>query len=84
MPCRRAWSRLYVGTGLSSGVAPSDLVGALAGESGISGKSIGAIEILEHSSLVEVQEELVDKVIAAMRGRMIKGKTVSVRRFVER
>jgi ATP-dependent RNA helicase DeaD len=76
--------RLYVGTGLSSGITPSDLVGALAGESGISGKSIGAIEILEHSSLVEVQEELADKVIAAMRGRMIKGKTVSVRRFVER
>jgi ATP-dependent RNA helicase DeaD len=77
-------ARLYFGAGRSSGIEPADLVGAIAGESGISGKKIGAIEIMEHSSLAELPAELVDDVLKAMRSSLLKGQKVTIRRFVER
>ena len=77
-------ARIYVGAGLSAGIRPKDLVGAIAGESGLSGKSIGAVEIEEHFSLVEVPAENIDDVLLTLRGTLIKGKKVALRRFVER
>jgi ATP-dependent RNA helicase DeaD len=55
-------------------------MGAIAGEARISGRDIGAIEIADKFSLVEVPEGSADGVIAAMRGVTIKGKKVTVRR----
>jgi ATP-dependent RNA helicase DeaD len=59
---------------------PADLVGAIANEADIEAKNIGAIEIADRYSLVELPEELVDQVIAALRGTTIKGKRQTVRR----
>jgi ATP-dependent RNA helicase DeaD len=59
---------------------PQDLVGAIAGESQLRGKDIGAIEIADRFSLVEVPESAADEVIAALRGTTIKGKKATVRR----
>src|SRR5690606_27854468 len=36
-------ARLYIGAGRNAGIRPQDLVGAIAGEAGISGRAIGAI-----------------------------------------
>jgi ATP-dependent RNA helicase DeaD len=72
--------RLYVGAGRKAGIRPADLVGAIAGEAGISGRAIGAIEIADRFSLVEVPEELAGTVIEAMSGALLKGKKVKVRR----
>ncbi len=77
-------ARIYVGAGRASGMRPQDLVGAIAGESGISGKSIGAIEIEDRFSLVELPAEAIEEVLLAMRNSLIKGQKVTVRRFVER
>ncbi|HVF14188.1 MAG TPA: DbpA RNA binding domain-containing protein, partial [Acidimicrobiales bacterium] len=73
-------TRLFVGAGRTSGIRPQDLVGAIAGESGLSGRDIGAIEIADRFSLVEVPEASADEVIAAMRAGSIKGKRTTVRR----
>lgn len=73
-------TRLYVSAGRNAGVRPGDLVGAIANESGLSGRDIGAIEIADRFSLVEVPERSVDGVLAAMRGTTIKGKKVTFRR----
>ena len=73
-------TRIYIGAGRSSGIRPKDLVGAIANEAGISGSSIGAIEIADRFALVEVAEDAADYVIKAMRGTTIKGKKVTVRR----
>jgi len=73
-------TRLFVGTGRAAGVRPQDLVGAIAGESGLSGRDIGAIEIADRFSLVEVPESAADEVIAALRGATIKGRRAMVRR----
>ncbi|GLU45737.1 DEAD/DEAH box helicase [Nocardiopsis ansamitocini] len=73
-------TRLFVGIGRSSRVRPQDLVGAIAGESGLSGRDIGAIEIADRFSLVEVPEASAEDVIEALRGSTVKGKKTVVRR----
>ncbi|MDP9396344.1 MAG: DbpA RNA binding domain-containing protein, partial [Actinomycetota bacterium] len=73
-------TRLFVGLGRSAGVRPQDLVGAIAGESPLSGRDIGAIEITERFSLVEVPRAAADDVIAALRSSTIKGRKATVRR----
>ena len=73
-------TRLFVGTGRSAGVRPQDLVGAITGESYLSGRDIGAIEIADRFSLVEVPESAADDVVAALRRTSIKGRSATVRR----
>jgi len=73
-------TRLYVGAGRAAGIRPGDLVGAIAGESSVTGREIGAIEIADRFSLVEVPEGKADEVIGALKGTTIKGKRPNVRR----
>jgi ATP-dependent RNA helicase DeaD len=73
-------TRLFVGAGRSAGIRPQDLVGAIAGESQLGGRDIGAIEIADHFSLVEVPESAADEVISALRRSTIKGRKATVRR----
>ena len=73
-------TRLFVAAGRRAGVRPGDLVGAIAGESGLTGREIGAIEIADAFSLVEVPEERADEVIAALRATKIRGLKPAVRR----
>ncbi len=72
--------RLFVGAGRRAGLRPGDLVGAITGEVGIQSRSIGAIEINDGFSLVEVPERLADDVIDALRATKIRGLKVTVRR----
>lgn len=71
--------RLYIGIGRSAGVRPQDLVGAITNEAGVAGRAVGAIEIFDHHSVVEVAEEVAPNVLAALRGTTIKGKRPPVR-----
>ena len=79
-PAAEGTTRLFVGTGRAAGVRPQDLVGAITGESYLSGRDIGAIEIADRFSLVEVPESAADDVIAALRQASIKGRRATVRR----
>jgi ATP-dependent RNA helicase DeaD len=78
------FGRIYVGAGRLAGLRPQDLVGAIAGESGLEGRRIGAIEIADKYSVVELPEEAVEDVVRAMRKASIRGKKVVVRRFVDK
>ncbi|MFC7385695.1 DEAD/DEAH box helicase [Sphaerisporangium rhizosphaerae] len=73
-------TRVFIGAGRSAGVRPQDLVGAIANESRLSGRDIGAIEIADRFSLVEVPDQSVEDVISSLRQTTIKGKKVTVRR----
>lgn len=73
-------TRLFVGLGRRGGVRPQDLVGAIANESSLRGRQIGAIEIADSFSLVEVPESAAQEVITALRGSTVKGRKVTVRR----
>ena len=72
--------RLYVGAGRKAGIRPQDLVGAIANETTVSGRQIGAIEITDNFSLVDVPEGAAEEVMAALRATRVKGKKVQVRR----
>jgi ATP-dependent RNA helicase DeaD len=73
-------TRLYVSLGREAGLRPQDLVGAITGETRLSGRDIGAIEISGRFSLVDVPEDTVDEVIESLRGTKIRGRRATVRR----
>jgi ATP-dependent RNA helicase DeaD len=73
-------ARVYVGLGRMAHVRPGDLVGAIAGETSLSGKQIGAIEITQKFSLVEVPRDAVEEVIAALNQTTVKGRRPNARR----
>ncbi|MEV4456187.1 DEAD/DEAH box helicase [Microbispora sp. NPDC049633] len=75
-----AMSRVFVGAGRSAGVRPQDIVGAITGETRVSGREIGAIEIADRFTLVEIPDGAVDEVVSALRRTTIKGKKPIVRR----
>jgi ATP-dependent RNA helicase DeaD len=79
-PPAGSMTRLFIGAGRIAGIRPQDVVGAIAGESSLGGRDIGAIEIADRFTLVEVPEAAADEVIAALRGATIKGKKPMVRR----
>ena len=73
-------TRLFVGVGHSAGIRPQDLVGAITGETDLTGADIGAIQITHRFSLVEVPEDRADAVIAGLRGTHLKGRRPTIRR----
>lgn len=77
-PAPVTWARLFVGLGSRDDIGPGDLVGALAGEANIPGSRIGKIEIRDSFSIVEVQADVADKVIQAVNGTTMKGRSVRV------
>jgi ATP-dependent RNA helicase DeaD len=75
-----AWVRLVVGGGREAGMRPGDLVGAITNEAGVGGGAVGAIQIADKFSLVDVAAPVADGVIAALRGATIRGRRLSVDR----
>jgi ATP-dependent RNA helicase DeaD len=73
-------ARLFIGVGRDAGIRPGDLVGAITGETGLTGREIGAIEIHQRFALVEVPEPAAEEVVQALRATMIKGRKATVRR----
>ncbi len=76
-------TRLFIGAGRSAGIRPQDIVGAIAGETRLGGRDIGAIEIADRFTLVEVPIGAADEVVTALRASTIKGKKATIRRANE-
>jgi ATP-dependent RNA helicase DeaD len=75
--------RVYVGAGRAAGIRPGDLVGAIANEAGVPSRMIGAIEVEDRFSLVDVQEAAARQIIEALGRTRIKGQKVAVRLFTD-
>jgi len=71
--------RLFINAGRSSGVRPADIVGAIANETGLPGKLIGAIDIYDDYALVDIPAEHQPQVLASMAGATIRGRDAAVR-----
>lgn len=69
-------TRLFVNIGKSQNVRPGDILGAIAGESGMAGSLIGSIDMFDNYTFVDVPEECADIVLKAMRHAKIRGKNV--------
>ena len=72
-------TRLKIKLGKNQGIRPGDIVGAITGETGLVGRQIGAIEIHDAFSLVDVPHALAAKVIEVMGGCQIKGHPVFIK-----
>ena len=72
--------RIFINIGKKDKVRANDIVGALAGESGIPGKAIGAIDIFENFSFVDVPKQHVKDIITGMKNKKLKGTKVNIER----
>jgi ATP-dependent RNA helicase DeaD len=55
-------------------------VGAITNEAGVTGDSIGAIQIADAFSLVDVESRQADAIVGALQGATIRGRRLPVRR----
>jgi ATP-dependent RNA helicase DeaD len=74
----RGMTRLFLNVGQKDGVRPSDIVGAIANEAQIPGKAIGQIEIKDTYAFVEIPNDFVTRVVAALGRARIRGREVRV------
>ncbi len=79
-PPRENTVRIFVSLGRSAGLRPGDLVGAIANEAGVPGRVIGAIDIRDKVSFVDVAAEHASKILERMGRVTIRGRTAA---FVE-
>jgi ATP-dependent RNA helicase DeaD len=71
-------TRLFLNLGNKDRIRPNDIVGAIAGETGVPGKSIGGIDIFDNFSFVDVPQKDAEHVIKVMKNNTIKGKSVNM------
>lgn len=70
--------RLFINIGKNQKIRPGDILGAIAGEAGISGDLVGAIDMYDKYTFVEVPREYGKEVLKAMSKAKIKGKTINI------
>ena len=68
--------RLFINIGKDQNIKPGDILGAVAGESGIPGRLIGSIDMYDKYTFVEVPEDCAEEVLECMRNVKIRGKNV--------
>jgi ATP-dependent RNA helicase DeaD len=69
-------ARLFLNVGRNEGVRPADVVGAIAGEAGIPGRTIGAIDLYDTYAFVEVPQEVAKRVVDALNRASLRGHPV--------
>jgi ATP-dependent RNA helicase DeaD len=72
--------RLMLNVGREQGIKPGDVVGAIAGEAGIPGRAIGAIDIRRNETYVDVKEMHVERVLRQMKRSSLRGKAIILKR----
>ncbi|HLJ69074.1 MAG TPA: DEAD/DEAH box helicase [Chloroflexota bacterium] len=70
--------RLFIRIGRRQGVSARDLVGAIANEARIAGRDIGAVDIYDNFSFVDVPRQDARRVVEALERSTIRGRRVSV------
>lgn len=71
--------RLFINIGKKDKIKPSNILGAIAGESGMPGKLIGAIDMMDNYTFVDVPAIHAEKVLKAMNDNvLIKGRRVNM------
>ena len=69
-------ARLFLNVGKDQKIKPGDVLGAIAGESGISGRMIGSIDMYDKYTFVEVPEDCAQEVLHCMKNVKIRGKNI--------
>ncbi len=72
-------TRLFMNVGAEMGVVAGDVVGAILGETGLPGKTVGTVDIRERHLFVDVDAEHSHGIIAKMNRARIKGHKLKVK-----
>ncbi len=72
--------RYRISVGYAHGVSPKHIVGAIANEAGIESRFIGAIEIQDDSSTVDLPTGMPDEVFSQLQNTRILGQPIRLRR----
>jgi len=72
--------RLYLNIGKANRIMAKDVVGAIAGETGVPGKLIGAIDIFDEFTFVDIPREYAHTVLDGMKNKKVKGNKVNVQK----
>jgi ATP-dependent RNA helicase DeaD len=78
-PSEAGMVRLFINAGRQEGIRPSDVVGAIANEADIPGKTIGAIDIYDDFTFVDVPGRYADQVLKNLSGATIRNREINVR-----
>lgn len=70
--------RLFINAGKKDNISPRHIVGAIAGETGLSGRLIGAIDVYNNFTFVEVPGESGQEVLQIMKDNYIKGNKINI------
>jgi ATP-dependent RNA helicase DeaD len=70
--------RLLIDSGRRHGVRPADIVGAIANEAGVPGQAIGAIDIDDYFSTVELSQQYQAQVLKRMARAMIRNRPLRI------
>jgi ATP-dependent RNA helicase DeaD len=73
------YTKIYINGGTKDRIGPSDLVGAIANEAGISREQIGKVDLRETHALVEIANDVAGKVARAITGVTVKGRRLAAR-----
>ncbi len=73
-----AMTKLYINVGRRHKVAAKDILGAIAGETGLPGKIVGKIDIRDKFALIEIPTDYAHEVMTMMKDRYIKGNKVLI------
>jgi ATP-dependent RNA helicase DeaD len=72
-------TRLFMNIGSEAGVAPIDVVNAIAGETGLPGKVVGKVDIRDRHLFVDVATDHANAIISKLNRADIKGHRVKVK-----
>ena len=68
--------RLFLNVGKKQKVKPGDILGAIAGESGMPGKYAGSIDMYDRYTFIDVPHKYYKQVLKAMKNKKIRGNRI--------
>lgn len=72
-------TRLYMNVGQEMGIGPSDVAGAIQGETGLPAQVVGTVDVRERHLFVDVASEHANAILAKLKRAQIKGHKLKVK-----
>lgn len=76
--------RLFLNVGKKQKLKAGDILGAIAGESGMPGRAVGSIDIYDKYTFVDVPKKYYKQVMKSMKNKKIKGNKVNIEKAESR
>jgi len=73
--------KLVINVGNRHNVRPKDILGAIAGETGVAGSLVGNIDVQSNLTFVEVATSSATRVINGMKKAMIRGNRIKIEEY---